>query len=144
MAGRGPAPKDSARRARRNPDQAAARVVRLERSPQPELPDGFDWPDQTRAWWDKWRANPLSEDFTAADWDFLLDTTRIHAEFWRGDLKQAAELRLRVAKFGMTPEDRARLRIVFADADAKEDRGAPPVSARERYASLRVIDGGKR
>jgi hypothetical protein len=47
-------------------------------------------------------------------------------------------VRLRVAKFGATPEDRARLRITFADAEQAEDkqqerRGATP--ARERYRS---------
>lgn len=41
---------------------------------------------------------------------------------WAGDTKLAGELRLRVAKFGATPEDRARLKIQFAAADEAEDR----------------------
>ena len=42
-----------------------------------------------------------------------------------GDLKQAAELRLRVAKFGATPEDRMRLRLQVIAPDAAK---APAVS----------------
>ena len=57
------------------------------------------------------RSTPQAQTYTDADWSFLLDTAVLHADFWLGDRKVAAELRLRVAKFGVTPEDRARLRI---------------------------------
>ena len=69
-----------------------------------------------------WAESPLSADFTETDWDFLLDTALIHARYWMGTMSLAGELRLRVAKFGATPEDRARLRIQFASADESEDR----------------------
>jgi hypothetical protein len=119
MAGRGPAPKDPRRRARS--DQSAVTVIRFEASPQPSLPDGVDWPDQTRAWWQMWADSPLSETFMESDWSFLLDTALLHAAVWGdGERKLLAELRLRVAKFGATPEDRARLRMQFADADAAD------------------------
>ena len=78
------------------------------------------WPAQTRKWWQMWADSPLSNDFTATDWSELLDTARLHAEYWRGNLKVAGELRLRAAKYGATPEDRARLRIQFAMADEAE------------------------
>lgn len=136
MAGRGPAPKDPQRRARRNKGPEPLKLVEVEPSAQPELPDftvqitvdgeileqTFNWPVRTREWWDMWASSPLAEDFTSTDWDFLLDTARIHAAYWMGDLKQAGELRIRVAKFGATPEDRARLRIQFASAEESEDR----------------------
>jgi len=123
MAGRGPAPKDPNRRARGFRGETL-RVITAEPSPQPPLPDGYDWPEQTRRWWQMWAESPLSAEFTANDWSELLDTALIHARHWSGDKKAAAELRLRVAKFGATPEDRARLRITFAQADeADEKRG---------------------
>jgi hypothetical protein len=63
----------------------------------------------------------------------LLDTAVIHGLFWRGDVKLAGELRLRIAKHGATQEDRARLRITFAAADvADEKRSGGYGSARER------------
>jgi hypothetical protein len=125
MAGRGPAPKDPSERRRTNSDPVAGTTIHATAVPQPPLPefdvqvevDGelvsttFRWPERTREWWAIWGASPLTADYTSTDWDFLLDTAMIHARFWLGDAKQAAELRLRVAKFGATPEDRARLRI---------------------------------
>ena len=142
MAGRGPAPKDPAKRARRNKDPQAMRVIEAEPRPQPDLPAEVDWHPMTRRWWAMWGESPLAQDFTANDWSELMDTAAIHSRFWSGDYRQAAELRLRVAKFGATPEDRARLRITFAqadEADAKRPtKGAP---AKRAYGDLKVVGG---
>lgn len=155
MAGRGPAPKDPSKRARTNSDPMGMRVFTAERVAQPELPefdvqvtvDGetlsqtFVWPDATRRWWETWGAEPLAEDFTATDWDFLLDTALLHAKVWgAGELKLLPELRLRVAKMGATGEDRARLRITYAQADeADEKRTRPKGTSRERRGPLRAV-----
>lgn len=151
MAGRGPAPKDPSRRARSNKEPVALRVIETAREPQPELPefdvqvkvDGelqsvrFEWPARTREWWAMWGESPLASDFTSTDWSELLDTARIHASFWSGNLSAAAELRLRVAKFGATPEDRARLRIQFATADeAEAKKSSSRPSSRDRRGPL--------
>ncbi|MFJ5923864.1 hypothetical protein ACIQF6_14825 [Kitasatospora sp. NPDC092948] len=153
MAGTGPAPKDPSRRARRNKDQAAQTILRFEQAEAPELPDfrinagedgglvEFVWPARTREWWDTWRRSPQAEHFSSTDWEFLLDTALIHAKVWSGDSSAAPELRLRVAKFGATMEDRARLRMQFAQADqADAGRGSSGAqAARERYGNLRVL-----
>lgn len=151
MAGRGPAPKDPNRRARTNKDPVALRVIHADPVGQPDLPefdleiavDGaivsqkFEWPERTREWWEMWADSPLSTEFTSTDWSELLDTAVLHARFWKGDVKLASELRLRVAKFGATPEDRARLRIQFAQADEAEEKlHRPGGSARERRGPL--------
>lgn len=134
----GPPPKDPSKRARNNKDPIPTRVVALVRSEAPSrLPDLHDWHSHTHDWWGMWTRSPLAADFTEADWDFLLDTAVIHSAFWKGDMRVAGELRLRVAKFGVTPEDRARLRIVFADADEKDKAGAQP--AAPKYGSVRAI-----
>ena len=136
MAGRGPAPKDPSKRVRRNADVVPLRVVEVEPTSKPVLPeftvqvtrDGelvseeFVWPEATREWWDALDLHPLAGEFIKTDWSYLLDTARLHAAFWQGDLKLAGELRLREAKYGFTPEDRLRLRIQFAQADEGEDR----------------------
>lgn len=151
MAGRGPQPKDPSRRARTNRDPVEMRVLRAGTVPQPALPtfeverDGelveFRWPARTQEWWRMWAESPLSDEFTSTDWSELLDTAVLHARFWRGDTKMAAELRLRVAKFGATPEDRARLRITFAQADQADGGARVPVgaSSRERRGPLRAV-----
>lgn len=152
IAGRGPAGKPDGRRARGNKGKQAQAVFFAESADQPHLPEVRDWPAATRDWWISWGIHPMAEEFTESDWQFLLDTALLHAAVW-GDhqLSFLPELRLRVAKYGVTPEDRARLRIQFADANAKDSRstskpaesGAPDdevkaeaagSSARSRYS----------
>lgn len=154
MAGVGPPPKDPKRRARANKDPVAQTVLRFEQAEAPELPDfrverdgelvEFVWPERTREWWVTWVASPQAEHFSSTDWEFLLDTALIHAKVWSGDLSAAPELRLRVAKFGATMEDRARLRMQFAAADeADAKRPEPGSSARARYGTLHALPSAK-
>lgn len=152
MAGHGPPPKDPDKRVRYESSKHASgqtnaqglRVLELVVAKQPDLParmpDGRAWPVRTRTWWKDWAKTPLSSNFTAIDWSELLDTAVLHGRHWSGDEKVAGELRLRVAKFGATPEDRARLRITFAEADAAESRNERlGESARDRRGPLRVL-----
>lgn len=154
MAGRGRAPGDPSRLAGHGASKkqmGMLRVVPATPMSQPALPDfdvqvevdgqlieqKFTWPQRTREWWAMWADSPLSAEFTSTDWSELLDTALLHARLWGGDIKVAAELRLRVAKFGATPEDRARLRIQFALADeADEKRARPQASSRARRGPL--------
>lgn len=148
MAGRGPQPKDPSRRARTNADPIPLRVLTSTPVTQPDLPDfeievdgepvSFSWPTRTQQWWQMWADSPLSAEFTSTDWSELLDTSLLHARLWRGDHKVAGELRLRVAKFGATPEDRARLRITFAQADEAESHPVPAPSSRARRGGLKA------
>jgi hypothetical protein len=152
MAGMGPPPKPAERRARRNADPVAQTVLPFKPAQAPDLPDvmpggddqdgGRPWPAATVRWWWMWQDAAQAELMTATDWSYLLDTAILHARLWLGDVGVAGELRLRVAKFGATPEDRARLRITFADADTADGgRGAEPVKAKTapRYRNLRVV-----
>ncbi|MGK9270484.1 hypothetical protein KXR83_05725 [Williamsia muralis] len=153
MAGKGPRPKGNA--VRRNSSQVGMRVYTAEPVAQPDLPEfdvqvkvddtlvsqRFEWPEATRRWWQTWGDEPMAEDFTATDWDFLLDTALLHARVWGdGDLKLLPELRLRVAKMGATGEDRARLRITYAAADEAEKKNPPRGgSARDRRGPLKAV-----
>ena len=144
MAGRGPAPKDPAARRRRNATPPTVSLAADDELRGPELPDGFDWPVQTVAWWRTWRESPQAQTFTDADWSFLVDTAVLHAEFWLGNRALAAELRLRVAKFGATPEDRARLRMSVGEPKGKAaPRGLQSTGAAGRRERLlrAVADG---
>lgn len=134
MPGRGPAPKDPAERRRRNKPPLPPVVVTGDGEVRgPELPGSYDWPAQTRSWWETWRSSPQASTFTATDWGFLLDTALLHAELWAGNGAVAAELRLRVAKFGATPEDRMRLRITIEEPEkVSKPRG-------QRYQHLKAV-----
>ncbi len=106
----------------------------------PELPDGYEWPDATLAWWQHWRESPQAQ-FIETDWSFLLDTALIHAEFWRGYLSRGAELRLRVAKFGATAEDRRRLKLAVGEpAGPPKPRPSARRIANRRAKLLRAVD----
>ncbi len=146
MAGRGPAPSDEKRR--RNKDTVPP--TDLEHDDElrgPDLPDdvlgeGESWHPQTQRWWNTWRRSPQAATFLDTDWDFLIDTALMHHTMWsKARWEFAGELRLRAAKFGATPEDRARLRMKVTQPDkpagggsSSQDAGAAP----SRYAHLRV------
>lgn len=157
MAGKGPAPTDrpaghGAAKAR----EASTDRIEAKKAKQPQLPrftvtwcddEGefhetqFKWPAQTRTWWKMWADSELSKKFTATDWSELLDTARLHAAYWSGDLKVAAELRLRQAKFGATPEDRARLgiQLIFPEDTPKPKVAKAATGARARRGPLRAV-----
>jgi hypothetical protein len=115
MAGRGPAPKE--RHVRERDDAEFATLTStgvLYGDPLPEgvLPDGESWHRQTVALWDSLRQSPLLANEPALGWQFLVDTALMHHTMWsKGRWEFAAEVRLRVAKFGATPEDRMRLKL---------------------------------
>lgn len=150
MAGRGPAPKPASQRRRRN-KPAELKVVKPRAADSdpvgPDLPDGFEWPDATTSWWETWRKSPQAETFTDTDWSFLLDTAVLHAEFWLGNRALAGELRLRAAKFGATPEDRARLKMAVGDPPPAPAAGGQPARLAKKTAArkqrlLKAVDGG--
>jgi hypothetical protein len=137
MAGRGFAPKDASQRRRRNKAAPATVLTPDGKVYGPELPEDFDWPDATLKWWEAWRTAAQASRFTETDWSFLIDTAVLHAEFWLGNRNRsvAAELRLRAAKFGATPEDRARLRLQVGEAE---------VAPSAPVARLQAKAGGRR
>lgn len=154
MAGQGPPPKDPQKRSRRNKDVAQLRIVEIQPTPQPDLPDftvevkidgemvtqEFVWPVMTRDWWVMLAQHPLVTEFIDADWSYLLDTARLHAAYWMGKLDLASELRLREAKYGFTPEDRARLRLQLAVAvSAEVDTNKKVASARDRMRGIKRV-----
>jgi len=110
-------------------------VQRLQLSPDevlrgPDLPDGWDWCERTRAWWQTWRRSAQAQTWGETDWDFLADTAVLHNQLWsEGRADVLPELRLRVAKFGATPEDRLRLRL------SVEPKGLPMAPAKPARAA---------
>lgn len=140
MAGHGPPPKPADQRARgKRSDVIPLRVItQSEQAEQPLLPADIDWHPQTIVWWHKLRESELSADWTTVDWSYLLETAFIHTKFWNGDMKAASELRLRMANFGATPADRARLRIQVVTAEeteAKAKARANGPASRGKYSA---------
>jgi hypothetical protein len=129
MAGRGPAPKDPLKRRRRNAAEPETVIVPDDELRGPELPAGVlgsedgvdvDWHAMTQLWWDAWRSSAQAQTFVETDWLFLIDTALMHHTMWaKGRWEFASEVRLRAAKFGATPEDRARLKLKVDDPTAR-------------------------
>ena len=152
MPGRGPLPKDPSKLAGHGRAKARAqqmKVIMIEPMPQPPLPaerpGGLPWPKLTQEWWEQWPKEPISKEFTGPDWSFLMDTALLHAAVWAdGEVKLLGELRLRTAKFAVTPEDRARLRIQYSSADAAEERREQSgAGARARRGQIRALKPGE-
>lgn len=131
---RGPLPKNT--RSRRDDNaRRQAEMVDLQDTgelagpelPAGVLPDGQDWHPQTRALWQELRRSPLTCHEPALGWSYLIDTAVLHHLAWQhGRWDLASELRLRLAKFGVTPEDRQRLRIrVVQPADQRPEPVTP-------------------
>ncbi|GAA2665300.1 phage terminase small subunit [Nonomuraea recticatena] len=136
MAGRGAAPKETHQRSRDTARRIDSKAIKIPDKPfdgdVPDLPD-FDWAPATLRWWETWTHSPQAHMFTATDWMFLIETAFIANAFFSGNLAVASELRLRVAKFGATPEDRARLRLQFTPPDEDDEPRA--------LASVRPLNG---
>lgn len=151
MAGHGPPPKPESQRRRRNKPPTDETVLPDDGELRgPELPELEEpWPPATLAWWETWRRSALAQTFSATDWDFLADTALLHAALWGdGNTKVAAELRLRVAKFGATPEDRLRLRVGLVPdaapvADAKPEPSTRRQAGARKQRILKVVADGE-
>lgn len=141
MAGPGKVPQQQRSRDRDTPERTKLVVDQVTRGPDLPagvLPEGAAWHPMTVRWWAAWRCSPQSQRMLSEpDWMFLLDTALLHHAMWSGgrwDL--SAEVRLRVAKFGATPEDRLRLKLEIDLTEVQTGDDAPTevsdLSARRR------------
>lgn len=155
VAGRGPAPKDPSKLAGHGAAKARQgeiRVINVDPVPQPDLVEmlgkvnaatGEEWHPSTLVLWKNLGEFPSLGALQSAQWAVLARAMMLDDAFMRGELKHAAELRLQLQKFGIAPDDVARLRIVFAQADEVDSkRPASGASARERRGQIRAIRPG--
>lgn len=148
MAGPGRTPKEQ----RSRPNDTARRQAEMRHVTQdgqlrgfdlPDglLPEGTDWHPATVAWWQTWRESAQAQRFTETDWRFLLDTALMHHTMWtKGRWEFAGEIRLRVGKFGATPEDRMRLKLSIdtPDASSEQPEDEEQNTAAARRKGLRI------
>ncbi|WP_308378356.1 hypothetical protein [Streptomyces sp. ISL-87] len=83
-----------------------------------------------KRFWKTWSTAPQTSAWTETDWAELELTTKLVDGLFLGDLKLAGEIRQRVAKWGATVEDRARLRMTF-DKTTEGESAAPSAPAPE-------------
>lgn len=121
MAGRGPAPKPSALRQRRNKATTKASLpsaAAAANNPVPELPprqDGAAWHPRVVEWWESVWRSPMASEYLDADMRgglyLLADLYQIRwtAASPAALIEAAKEIRLQSVAFGLTPIDRRRL-----------------------------------
>lgn len=151
MAGVGPAPKDPSKRARRNKGPEM-RVVEVEPADQPSLEElfgsenpatGEEWNPATLRLWGELGEFAKVQLLQDAQWSLLARAMILDDALVSGELKYAAEARLQLAKFGIAPDDVARMRIQFAQADEADEKrrtSRPGADARGRYKGLKAVD----
>ena len=129
MAGRGPAPKGKRARGRDTPDFEQIEdsgEVYGDHLPEGVLPDGEAWHPQTVELWESLRRFPAMKDEPPLGWQFLIDTALMHHTMWTKQRWEfASEVRLRLAKYGATPEDRMRLKIKVTTGASQSAPVAP-------------------
>lgn len=152
MAGRGPAPKDPSKRARRNKDPIAMRVIEVSEVEQPSLEElfgeinpltGEPWSSATLRLWREIGEFARVQLLQGAQWSLFGRAMLLDDAVNRGEAKFAAEARLQIAKFGIAPDDLARMRIQLAAADEADERRRTSRSGadvRGVYKGLRAVD----
>lgn len=116
MAGRGPAPAEQRQRGRDNKrteltyDGESVWGDPLPKdipAPTKTNPKAkLKWHPMTVRWWEAWRRWPLLDGAHPVSWNYLVDTALMHHTMWtNGKWEFASEIRLREAKFGVTPAD---------------------------------------
>lgn len=89
--------------------------------PRPALPKvvrkGWGWTAATRRWWEVVTTMPHCALWKDGDWQFALDTARIHANFIAGHAPSAQELRVREKIMGTTADARRDLRIRYVPVE---------------------------
>lgn len=144
MAGRGPAPqsqhqrpRDTARR------QAGGDTVKVDRRTRgPKLPDGHL--PETVEWYEALRKSPHAQTWLDVDWQHLQMIAHL-VDRWAANGHKALdwqEIRLNLANYGLSPADRARLKLrVERPEDAPEKdqpAGVTSISAARDAVAARL------
>lgn len=121
---RGPKPKENA--VRRNVHPHAQKLSPGSTEGR-SLPPGIGIKTAgAKRFWKTWATSPQAGNWAETDWSELEITVKLVDAFYQGDTKLAGEIRQRVAKWGATVEDRARLRMsIEDDQDQAADTAAP-------------------
>lgn len=92
----------------------------------------------TQEWWDRVSSMPHCAIWTPTDWQFCLDTAKIHSAAQAGSMPANVELRQREKTMGTTFEARRDLRIRYIEPEQLEAVIAPVASIDDRR--LRLLD----
>jgi hypothetical protein len=125
--------------------KAGASMISLPASsdvPQIPNPDGRVWHPLTLEDWAVWWASEMSTKWLPADVGGLAQLAVLVDEFYKGDTKLAAEIRLQRQCFGLTPLDRSRLQWEIAkveEGERKQQQRAPKRTGTDPRFTLMAV-----
>jgi len=142
MGSRGPTPK--ANSVRKNKHEYATEITKESRPGRPLPPYLPIKTNAAKHFWKVWSESPQSVTWIETDWLELESTTLLVDELYKGETKVAGEIRQRVAKWGATNSDRARLRMKFEKTEEASEGPSDKELAdfdmdQELYNRLRVV-----
>lgn len=159
----GPIPKDDGEAVHRNPRVHERMNLEWDGVIRgPELPrvSGVRWCARTRKWWHMWRTSPQSMIMVDTDWEVMLEAALLHNTLWSNkatrmvrvgnnwEMKEvmlspadraalSAELRRKLAPYGSTYEDRAKLRLsVKSPADERSEEQVIQTEAKKAVSYM--------
>lgn len=149
MAGRGPAPKDPAVRRNTAAPQRGEwiTVPAWHDGPVPKLPtrrrgEGT-WPAGVQRAWKGWWQDGASLHWSTADRESVVVCARLLDAIENGELKHAAELRIRMDGLGLSPKGKRDLRYRLGDETPDVSLVAPVAELEDRRARRRAeLAGG--
>ena len=138
MAGRGPQPKDPAKRVRRaaatRGDAVAAQSTGWQHGTIPSPPDGLK--DASAEAWSTWFGAWFAAHWEPTDVPGLRQVIRLYDEVERGEFVRATELRLQMDTYGITPKGQQDRRW----AKPKEADATPAARSKgTRYQHLKAV-----
>ena len=73
---------------------------------KPQLPDSFDFCDQTREWFEAWRSSRCTDRWDMRQWNYMFDTAIVHSLVYGSyDFRWLGELRARLTQMGLDFEE---------------------------------------
>lgn len=142
MAGRGRAPKRIRRNLSDKPQRGEWRVSESEgwqHGDIPAPPDGL-MPASVEAW-NVWLGAWFAAHWTPDDLPALRQLIRLYDQVERGEFQRAAELRLQMDTYGITPKGQQDRRWVRPESDeVPSSQPQPSPESDNPYAHLRVVN----
>jgi hypothetical protein len=144
MAGRGPAPAETRRRANTPARGDWIDLQPLRKRVLPPLPKRAkgegQWSPRTRRLYEGWRHDPVTATFGPNEIAAALEVAYLEEELVAGTNSLASEIRQRLDGLGLTPKGKRdlRYRVLFQrPADAPDDPAPKPAPARPKRTDRR-------
>jgi len=92
--------------------------------------------EETIDWWERISTMPHCVLWAPSDWQYALDTAKVHSAAQNGSTPALSELRQREKTLGTTWEARRDLRIRYVEPEAEKPELAPVASMDDRRKKL--------